>query len=101
MLYITNAFSLNMVRDGDLTNLKFAPLPSTAARDIISNGLGKSVVGHEDIARIIGVRMNRESVTLARGDKALVCQYSGPRLPEGATVLPAGASFRWILVSVL
>lgn len=31
-------------------------------------------------------------------DAALIGQYIGPRLPEGATELPAGATIEWWLV---
>jgi hypothetical protein len=30
----------------------------------------------------------------------LVAQYTGPRLPEGATTLPPGAKIRFILVLI-
>jgi hypothetical protein len=40
------------------------------------------------------------SVALASGDEAVVAQYVGPRLPEGATALPEGANFSWFLVRV-
>lgn len=32
--------------------------------------------------------------------QALVGQYSGPRLPEGAKTLPEGAVIRWVTVYV-
>lgn len=31
---------------------------------------------------------------------AIVGQYDGPRLPEGAIALPEGASIRWVFVYV-
>jgi hypothetical protein len=39
-------------------------------------------------------------VSLVPGDRVLVGQYSGTRLPEGATTLPEGATIRWLVVSV-
>ena len=39
-------------------------------------------------------------VALKEGDVALVGQYSGPRLPEGATTLLEGATIKWMVVVV-
>lgn len=64
----------------------------------------ESAIGHADTARIVsgmlGVELpaNRQSVKLARGEKMIVAQYTGPRLPEGATALPAGAEIEFVLV---
>ena len=41
----------------------------------------------------------RTSVTLAAGDVAYVAQFIGPRLPEGATALPEGATIVWYKVT--
>lgn len=46
------------------------------------------------------VPMNRVNVQLHPGDSALVGQYTGPRLPEGATQLPEGARILWLRVDV-
>lgn len=62
--------------------------------------IADSAVGHADTAALFGkllsaeVAVNRETVRGFRGD-ALVGQYQGPRLPEGTTVLPEGASIQW------
>ena len=42
----------------------------------------------------------RVTLRLQPGDEALVGQYEGPRLPEGARSLPEGATIRWLLVRV-
>lgn len=60
-----------------------------------------SAVGHADTARIFSeilgreITPNRVSVTLGYGVDALIGQYVGPRLPEGATELPEGARIEW------
>lgn len=65
-----------------------------------------SAVGHSDtavvFASVLGhpVATNRATVSLVPGDAIIVGQYSGPRLPEGATTLPEGATIKWALVSV-
>ena len=75
-MFLLNAFSLNMI------------------------------VGHADTAAVfssvLGVEIpcNRATVALKEGDVALVGQYSGPRLPEGATALPEGAAIKWVVVGV-
>lgn len=50
-----------------------------------------------DSVRLECARVN-VSLDVADGDELLVGQYVGPRLPEGVTVLPEGARFRWLLV---
>ena len=48
----------------------------------------------------VEIPCNRATVALKEGDVALVGQYSGPRLPEGATSLPEGAAIKWLVVGV-
>ena len=58
-----------------------------------------SAVGHADTAAIIS-KMVEAEVPMARvnvpelkdGDEHLLALYRGPRLPEGATTLPEGAT---------
>lgn len=59
-----------------------------------------SVIGHEDIARVLGVPFNRISVKLKDGDILYVAQLQGGRLPEGAKTLPEGFQFRFIKVTL-
>jgi hypothetical protein len=93
MKYLGNAFSLGMLpRDCKPEIRELDSKPSF-------EGL-VSVVGHITTAAILGVAFNRASITLQPGDVLTVAQYSGPRLPEGATVLPDGAQFRWFEVKV-
>ena len=102
MFYLLNAFSLNMLdKDADLL---VRHVCTEAAQNIAR--VATSAVGHADTASVfadvlgIDVPCNRVSVTLNPGDLALVGQYSGPRLPEGATSLPEGATIRWMAVGV-
>lgn len=103
-LYIANAFSLSMLPPAeDHSILLFEDATFEKAREFAAQP-HTSCVGHADTARLmsneLGVQIDahRCSVTLEPGDQILVAQYSGPRLPEGAVELPAGASFRWIFV---
>lgn len=103
-MYIVNAFSINMLPRDPLT-LRFLPVSVEEARRMAEAGV-QSAIGHADTARIVsallGVEIpsNRADVRLQRGDRVLVAQYTGPRLPEGATALPEGARIEFWVVEV-
>ena len=65
-----------------------------------------SAVGHADTANVfsgvlgVNVPANRATVILKKDETALVGQYIGPRLPEGALALPEGATIKWLLVTL-
>lgn len=102
---LLNAFSLNMINTGIIGTVHFDELTLEEAKQLIGNGF-TSAIGHESTARVFSdvlgadVAMNRMSVQLNMGEKALVGQYLGPRLGEGATELPSGARIQWILVTI-
>lgn len=62
--------------------------------DTLPDGL-TSAIGHADTAAVLGYPMNRINVSLSKGDTAYVAQLVGGRLPEGATTLPDGFSFKF------
>ena len=96
MNYISNAFSLQMVAPEHLDRVRFE------AVDLADYPLKKyhSIVGHADIAAVLGVEMNRASVMLnpKAGDEMLVAQLVGGRLPEGCKTLPEGFRLQGVLV---
>lgn len=127
-IFICNAFSLSMLdgevqarRPGDAvygspriprlcggdgsTSAAFRWLEA-AADDF--NAEIVSAVGHADTAALFSallgreITVNRVSVKLPGGPDsgvfALIGQLQGPRLPEGATTLPEGATIAWWLV---
>jgi len=107
MLQITNAFSLSMLDPENVTSVAFIPISSTEAHhQVITSSEWKSLIGHADTARIVGdllhvvLPADRGSARLADGE-ILVAQYAGPRLPEGATKLPAGATIKFFRVQQL
>ena len=63
-----------------------------------------SVIGHADTAAVVGgilgreILVNRTTYTVEPGDTLYVAQYSGPRLPEGATTLPEGAMVKFFRI---
>lgn len=95
MSYLLNAFSLQMIDiSARSATIKFTEI------DSLPKGL-TSAIGHADTARVLGVEMNRINVHLNRGDVAYVAQLMGGRLPEGATSLPEGFTFKFIKVEIL
>ena len=102
-MIIVNAFSVNMLARGAI--VQFRPVSIETARKLAKGAV--SAVGHVDTAAVysselgIPVPYNRVTVSAQPGDALLIGQYHGPRLPEGATTLPEGASVEWWLAEVL
>lgn len=94
--YLGNGFSLQMVAPEDLSKVRFEPVAEP-----MDKSQYVSIIGHADMAQILGVPLNRISVTLKAGDELWVCQLTGGRLPEGATQLPEGFKFIWVKVIIL
>lgn len=102
-MFILNAFSLNMVTEFPC-QVSAEPLTVEQARELAEGA--QSAVGHADTAKVFSsvlglpVPEARVTVALKSGDVALVGQYRGPRLPEGATQLPEGATIVWLKLTV-
>ena len=100
---ITNAFSLNMIATFPVA-VTVEEISVEQARVLAADA--ESVVGHADTAAVFSdvlgleVPANRATVSLVKGDRLLVGQYRGPRLPEGASQLPEGATIQWLSVIV-
>ena len=93
--YLSNAFSLQMLSIFPTTlNISECSKKEALA---LSN---VSVIGHSDTAAVLGVKFNRVSLTLQPGDILYVAQLQGGRLPEGATTLPAGFSFKYLKITL-
>lgn len=111
MLYIANAFSLNMLLWPDaVLRVKPIGLPQVVKHLNMFNWT--SAIGHEDTCNVINSMLkeagyntplwcNRMTVRADMLDMILVAQYRGPRLPEGTTVLPEGATIEWSIVKVV
>ena len=104
MLYITNAFSIQMLPHL-ATTLSFKPATLEQAMKIMKTNVFTSAVGHVDTANVVSnllnmeIPMNRISVNLKDNDVLLVAQLSGGRLPEGATTIPDGMSIQFWVVA--
>ena len=64
MYYVGNAFSPNMI-EGDCT-LKITQIDKFHFVEACAKY--KSIIGHPEIADLFGVKYNRESITLEKGD---------------------------------
>lgn len=98
--YLLNGFSFSMPRPESgllvwhsLTEEEF--LEQTKYNNVIS------CIGHKDLARLLNVEYNRESITLNVGDVAYIVYLKGGRLPEGAKTLPDGVELGFNCVKIL
>ena len=118
MIYVGNAFSLQMVQNGADFRVDGA-CPTEVKIDLFKD-LDQVVfcIGHADTARMAAKSLNqakaanawrtftedemfiRQSVTLVAGDVLYVMQVTGGRLPEGCTELPEGVQLVWRKVTV-
>ena len=98
--YLVNAFSIQMLEKGGL--VRFEEIDAT---DIPSDVV--SAIGHADTAAVLSdllgfeVSLNRAFVTLDEETELYVAQLVGGRLPEGATTLPEGFSFKFYRVTIV
>lgn len=107
-LTIVNAFSVNMLAQSDMVKVLFVRVedPANLLEALSREFEVVSAVGHGDTATLFTSILNREvpvnrmTVTLQGQDELLLGQYSGPRLPEGATELPQGARIDWFAVQL-
>lgn len=93
--YLGNAFSLQMLESFPCS----VTITETTMEEIAISDF-TSIVGHPDTAAVLGVDCNRVSVKLHPGDVLYVAQLMGGRLPEGATELPDGYSFKFLKVTI-
>lgn len=97
---LANAFSISML---PMEAMNFIRVKKINPNDIPADV--ESAIGHEDTARVVSgilgfdVKPNRVSIKLSENDVLYVAQYTGPRLPEGATTLPEGASLEFFEVT--
>ena len=98
--YLTNSFSIQMLQKGGLVRFEEIS-PEDIPADVVS------AIGHVDTANVLSdllgfsVAMNRAFVTLDEETEIYVAQLVGGRLPEGATTLPEGFSFKFYRVTLV
>lgn len=91
-----------MIRGSLDIDISIKELSITQARQIIINA--QSAVGHVKTAELFSellecpVAYQRITLELNEGDRLLIGQYIGERLPEYQEARPDGADLRWLLV---
>ncbi len=94
-----NAFSLKMIGDGQV---KVRDITPAQAREFLMEEGMDSYIGHDPThisnALNLPVPVRRDDARLTSGELAIVAQYTGPRLPAGATRLPPDAHISFQLV---
>ena len=103
-MLLLNAFSFNML--SSLTaQIAVREIEIEEARRLLDGTL-QSAVGHANTADVFAselgfdVPAQRVNVELSAGSRAVVGQYRGPRLAEGATELPEDATIVWLLLEI-
>ena len=103
MVYLSNAFSLQMLDTSKTTTVSIKPIDI----DAVKNAGFISAIGHEDTAMVLtdmlgkNVQCNRVSISLKPTDTLIVAQVIGGRLPAGATTLPDGFKLQFLKVTIL
>ena len=95
MEYLGNAFSLQML-EHPMANIEVCEIDKSE----VPFDSATSIIGHADLANILGVKTNRVNTKLKDGDVLYVAQYVGGRLPEGMTTLPDGAEIKFYKVTI-
>lgn len=101
MTYISNAFSLQMLKNlNSRIETSEVPTSEVAEADFIS------AIGHTDTAAVVSSILGKEvpcqriSITLDEGDVLYVAQLIGGRLPEGATTLPKNFTIKFVKIEL-
>ena len=120
MLYLVNAFSLNMLPDGPSGIVRWYRITPSDAANCLRGSACTNAIGHVETDNVVRTLLKeyachlppgqRLSVKLrpypqdglgAAGDALIVAQYIGPRLPEGATELPPGAKIEFFALDCM
>ena len=105
-MYLLNSFSGSMLPDCYHSRGEFETLTLDEAKSYLASYGLDSCIGHDDTASLFSSLLGRKvpcvrkSITLYTGDTAILGQYKGPRLPEGTTRLPEGATIIWYKISM-
>ena len=106
MIYLTNAFSLQMLNLERVNYIEVTPITQKEVKKLLNNGF-ISIIGHRDTANILSnvlnliVPYNRISIKLNLEDTLIVAQLIGGRLPEGIYTLPEGYKIEFLKVNIV
>lgn len=106
MNYIVNSFSLNMIDSSKYPafTVRVMRISQKYAKELYHELQPTSGIGHGDLAEILSVDLdanieaNRINISIEPGDRVLVAQYVGPRMPEGSTQLLKDADIYYFYV---
>jgi hypothetical protein len=104
-VYLCNEFSLNMLESLN-AEISVRPIEVQDVRDLKRLVGLESAVEHKDLVPLYSEMLGFEvaysgtGLKLKPGDRVVVGQYRGPRLPPGAKTLPEGAAIEWCIVIV-
>lgn len=110
MLYISNAFSLQMLGEEVVGNIRYQQINIEDVKHFLDEfddeeGVEPiSAVGHQDTAQVFSnllernIPTSRINITLEKGDTLFVGQLMGGRLPEGTKTLPENMKIKWFIV---
>lgn len=107
MIYIGNAFSLQMLDLKEKSLVEISPVSKEDLKEKIKQQGFVSIVGHTDTAQVLSsdldlnIEANRISLNLKQEDILFVAQLTGGRLPEGSTILPEGFNFTFLEVRLI
>lgn len=91
MKYIGNGFSMGMITNEDvLISVKTI----TKNQFLRAANHSKSIIGHPEIAELFGLPLNRESITLKKGDILYI--VSPTTRPKANQVVENGATYNFI-----
>lgn len=99
-MYITNAFSINMVKGNNTVSMEEIGSEEVQKMELVS------AIGHDDTAAVVSnilgkdLKESRITLTLAPGTEIIVAQLRGERLPKGSTKLPDNCELKFYKVGI-
>ena len=99
-IYVGNVFTFGFLSNKDV-DIKSREISWAEFDEVLASTDFINFMGHQDVAHMVGLEQNRISISVESGDVVYLAQYDGPRLEEGATVLPQGATLVPLKVEVL
>jgi hypothetical protein len=116
-IILANAFSLNMVEMSYQKDIRITEVAADMVAIEFCHQYEEKIncIGHADTDTIVRGMLikaypsceknlplgERKTIVLDESATMYVAQYSGPRLPEGATQLPEGADIKFYAVQIL
>lgn len=89
MIYVTNAFSFQMMNEKKEGLIKFKAISTDEVISLLTQNRYFSAIGHEGTAKylsnLLGINLdfNRIGIKLEDKDILIVCQYTGGRMNGG------------------